>query len=78
MSELMATGLEITLIGMGVVFVLLTLLIFIVQAMSKLAHLIGGLPTDTVVAPAAPSDTRLTAAITAAIHAYRAKREREP
>lgn len=77
MSELMAAGVEITLIGMGVVFVLLTLLIFIVQAMSKLAHLIGGSPTEMAAAAAAPSDTRLTAAITAAIHAYRARHGRE-
>jgi oxaloacetate decarboxylase gamma subunit len=74
-SELMAAGVEITVIGMGVVFVLLTLLVFVVQAMSRFAHLVGGGPAEQTAA-AAPSDTRMTAAITAAIHAYRARRKR--
>ncbi len=72
----MAAGVEITLIGMGTVFVLLSLLVFIMQAMSKFAHLVGGPPGEPVTTPAAQDDTRLTAAITAAIHAYRARHKR--
>lgn len=67
----MATGVEITLIGMSVVFVLLTFLVFVVQGMSRLAHLVGGAPAERPTAAA--GDTGTTAAITAAIHAYRAR-----
>lgn len=68
MSELMAAGLEITLLGMGVVFVLLTLLVFVLAAMSRLAHYLEGPPRP----PAGPPDDGVTAAIAAAVHAYRA------
>lgn len=71
MAELLAAGLEITLLGMGVVFVLLTALVFVVQGMSWLAHRLGGPPDLTPAGDAPPGDTRLTAAIAAAIHAYR-------
>lgn len=76
MSELLANGLEITLIGMGVVFVLLTLLVFVVAGMSKLAHFLEGAP-EPAQSPAAAGDERLTAVITAAIHAYRARHRRD-
>lgn len=72
----MATGVEITLIGMGTVFVLLALLVVIMRAMSKFAHLVGGPPDEPLTTPAAQDNTRLTAAISAAIHAYRARHKR--
>jgi sodium pump decarboxylase gamma subunit len=73
----MGAGLEITVLGMGVVFVLLTLLVFILQAMSKLAHMLEGPAAETRAQPASPSDARVTAAIGAAIHAYRARHGRK-
>ncbi len=46
MSQLLQAGLNVTAIGMGVVFVLLTALVFIIRGMSSLSHAIkGALPT---------------------------------
>ena len=40
MSQLLQAGLNVTAIGMGVVFVLLTALVFIIRGMSALSHAI--------------------------------------
>ena len=53
MSPLLQAGLNVTAIGMGVVFVLLTLMVFIIRGMSALALRIAG-PAAT---PAAPSQS---------------------
>lgn len=74
MSELMAAGLELTLLGMGVVFVLLTLLVFVLAVMSRLAHYLEGPPAEPP-SPAA-TDDGTTAAIAAAVHTYRARHKR--
>lgn len=70
MSALIESGLTITVIGMGVVFMLLTLLVWIIQVMSKFAAMIGG---DISPAPAAAAagDDETIAVITAAIGAWR-------
>ena len=76
MGELFQTGLTITAVGMGVVFVLLTMLVGIIQAMSALAaRLTPETPataTATQVSPAA-GDAETIAVIAAAIGAYRAR-----
>jgi sodium pump decarboxylase gamma subunit len=72
-SALIESGLTITVIGMGVVFILLTLLVWIIQAMSRFAAAIGG---DLSPAPAAApaGDGETIAVISAAIDAYRRRR----
>ena len=77
MSELIQTGLNVTVIGMGVVFVLLTLLVFIIHGMSALSRFIEGPGTPTSDAPAAGqplSQNELVGVISAAIAAYRKRR----
>ncbi len=62
------------LVGMGVVFVLLTLLVLAVKGMSRLALAVGP-PVSVPDAPDASGEedrgTELIAAITAAVTAYR-------
>lgn len=68
-AQLVSEGLAISLIGMTVVFVLLTLLVAIVHAMSALSRLITGAP------PSAAGDAlegdELIGVIAAAIGYYR-------
>lgn len=64
-------GLTVTLIGMGVVFTLLTLLVYVVQGMSKLARLIEGRPAAAPNAAVPAADEEIVSAISAAISAYR-------
>lgn len=74
MSALFEAGLTITAIGMGVVFLLLTLMVFVIRAMSGLSNLLeGGRPPASV---AASDDTELVSVISAAIRAHRARRKR--
>jgi oxaloacetate decarboxylase gamma subunit len=72
-------GLNVTAIGMGVVFVLLTLLVFVIQAMSALSLRIEGsmpqaTPSGSAMAPAKTADQELISVISAAITAHRKKR----
>jgi sodium pump decarboxylase gamma subunit len=71
-------GFIVTLMGMGVVFVLLTLLVWVVLGMSRLARFIEGAPAPVTVtgAPGAAADEEIVSAIGAAIAAYRQKHRR--
>ena len=51
MSELLTTGLEVTVIGMGVVFMLLSLLVWIVHAMSAFCRLLTRTSAEKVPEP---------------------------
>lgn len=78
MSPLFQAGLNVTAIGMGVVFVLLTSLVFIIQGMSALALKLGGSPeTAASSGPASKaasgSQNELVSVISAAIAAHRNK-----
>jgi len=75
MTALLEDGLTITAIGMGVVFVLLTLMVFVIRAMSRLSELLGN---STVPMPAAGAvdDAELVGVISAAIRAHRARHGR--
>ena len=57
MSQLLQAGLNVTAIGMGVVFVLLTALVFIIRGMSALSRAIEGTlpPAPEPVAGKAPA-----------------------
>jgi oxaloacetate decarboxylase gamma subunit len=78
-STLMMQGVQLLLIGMGIVFSFLILLVFAMKGMSWLAFRLGGHPED---APApAPShstgtsdDSTLIAVISAAVERYRQAR----
>ena len=74
MTEVLGEGVRLMLAGMGVVFVLLTLLVLAVKGMSRLALAVGS-PAPMPDVPAVPgvegSGTELVAAISAAVTAYR-------
>jgi oxaloacetate decarboxylase gamma subunit len=83
--SLIDQGLQMMAFGMGTVFVFLTLLIFATKAMSALA--LRYFPEPTAPATAAVStragasaseelNATLVAAITAAVHAHRAKNDK--
>jgi oxaloacetate decarboxylase gamma subunit len=78
MADLLMQGFELMLLGMGIVFCFLVLLVFMMQGMSWLAHRIGGEalyhsePAPSV-APVPAAETDLIAAIGAAVYRYRAR-----
>jgi sodium pump decarboxylase gamma subunit len=79
MEQLLQAGLNVTAIGMGVVFVLLTLLVGIIRGMSALCRrLEAAFPAAAVAArptaPAAGPNHELVGIIGAAIAAHRRKR----
>jgi oxaloacetate decarboxylase gamma subunit len=75
MAELLETGLILMAAGMGTVFLLLALLVFVIQAVSKLSRVVD--PHAPAVAPedrppvAPADDTELVTVIGAAVSAYR-------
>ena len=83
MSELFQAGLTVTLMGMGVVFVLLTMLVCVVQVMSRIISLIEGdtaptIASGSVGAAAVPQarsvEREIVSVAAAAIQMYRGKR----
>jgi sodium pump decarboxylase gamma subunit len=72
-ASLIDAGLMITLIGMSVVFVLLTMLVGIIHAMSALCQRFAPAPVPTK----APStdDSELVGVIAAAVDMYRSRRQ---
>jgi len=70
MSELLQAGLNVTAIGMGVVFVLLTLLVFIIRGMSALSSAFEG-PVEPSPGTAVLPQQELVGVISAAVAAYR-------
>jgi sodium pump decarboxylase gamma subunit len=85
MSQLIQSGLTVTLIGMGTVFVLLTLLVWIVQLMSRISRRLGApdgaeLPAAAPAMPAPPNgddeDQELIGVVGAAIRMYRSRHGR--
>ena len=75
MTELMSSGLELMLAGMGIVFLFLAMLVVVINTMSRL--IARYLPEETVlqntasVAVNAETSKSHIAAITAAVHQYR-------
>nr|VFJ91276.1 MAG: sodium pump decarboxylases, gamma subunit [Candidatus Kentron sp. LFY]VFJ93263.1 MAG: sodium pump decarboxylases, gamma subunit [Candidatus Kentron sp. LFY]VFK16394.1 MAG: sodium pump decarboxylases, gamma subunit [Candidatus Kentron sp. LFY] len=76
-NELLTSGVHLMLLGMGVVFVLLGLLIVTVGGMSRLAQALQGepMPPEPPVAqPVGTPDQQLLSVISVAIHKYRRSR----
>jgi sodium pump decarboxylase gamma subunit len=82
MSPLLEAGLNVTAIGLGVVFVLLTALVFIIRGMSALALAIAGpvdAPQQAAAGSGAPTETEdreIVGVISAAVTMHR-QRHRE-
>ncbi len=71
-SELMAAGIQLMLMGMGIVFAFLIILVVTMNGMSRLAVLLEGeqLATDAAKVPGS-ADEVLISVISAAIKRYR-------
>jgi sodium pump decarboxylase gamma subunit len=80
MSPLLQSGLNVTAIGMGVVFTLLTSLVFIIRGMSALARMFEG-PMQTGSGPGVsgatgtPPPNELVSAISAAVATHRKRHQ---
>lgn len=76
MTELMSSGVELMFVGMGIVFLFLTMLVVVINMMSSLVQrFFPEAQATTVNVPGASigADKRTIAAITAAVHQYRSK-----
>lgn len=80
MAELMSSGVELMFVGMGIVFLFLTMLVFAINMMSSLVQrFFPEAPAATAVAPAMTGsgvDKTTVAAISAAVHLYRSKHKK--
>jgi len=72
MTEQMSFGIELMLAGMGIVFLFLTLLVVVINVMSKIIRHFAPQPhAQTFSGQADAQPQYLIAAITAAVHRYR-------
>ena len=77
-ADLLVQGIELMVLGMGIVFSFLVLLVFTMQGMSWLAHRIGGeelyhAEPGPSAAPVPAAEADVIAAIGAAVYRYRAR-----
>jgi len=76
MTALLNSGLELMLVGMGIVFAFLSMLVFAIKGMSAL--ILRHFPDAPAVArskPEAKADQDTIAAISAAVHHYRNRQQ---
>lgn len=73
MSELMSSGVELMIVGMGIVYLFLALLVVAINLMSSMVHRFFPEEPLTPKIMAAGVDKSTIAAITAAVHHYRNK-----
>lgn len=75
MTELMSSGIELMFVGMGIVFLFLTMLVVAINLMSRvIQRYFPEEPVTSISIPVTPSSTTdksYIAAITAAVHQYR-------
>ena len=80
MNELIMSGVELMLVGMGIVYLFLTMLVVVINIMSKVVErFFPEAPANTLVVPTVSSgiDKSTIAAISAAVHTYRNKHKVE-
>ncbi len=79
MTELIGSGVELMLVGMGIVFVFLAMLVVAINTMASLVQrFFPEPPAAAVVVPvttANKTDKATIAAISAAVHQYRSKNQ---
>ena len=76
MNELMSSGIELMLIGMGIVFTFLAMLVLAIRAMSSLVlRFFPELPAGQYPGTHHGDDHGTIAAISAAVHQYRKKHQ---
>lgn len=79
MADLISSGIELMAIGMGIVYLFLTMLVIAINLMSAMVQrFFPDAPATTItVSPVAhhPIDKSTIAAITAAVHQYRDKHD---
>jgi oxaloacetate decarboxylase gamma subunit len=77
MGDMISSGIELMMIGMGIVFAFLTLLIVLVNVMTSLVEKYipedSDLYTSVTSAITRHTDAGIIAAISAAVHQYRTK-----
>lgn len=76
-TDTLLQGFELMLLGMGIVFAFLTVLVFSLRGMSLLANRLDGGASETSDAPQpidVPDNRHVVAVITAAVARYRASR----
>ncbi len=76
MAELMNSGVELMIVGMGIVFLFLTMLVITINLMSSIVQrFFPDVPKTKLPSPSVSSgpDKSTVAAITAAVHQYRDK-----
>ena len=74
MNELLSSGIELMLIGMGIVYGFLAMLVFVIGAMSSLVQrYFPEMPANHPSMGQHLDDPGIMAAISAAIHQYRKK-----
>ena len=78
MTELMSGGVELMFVGMGIVFLFLTMLVLAINIMSSLVQrFFPDAPPQMIAAPVTSGiDKSIIAAITAAVHQHRSKHKR--
>lgn len=79
MTELMSSGVELMFAGMGIVFLFLSMLVFVINIMSSLVQRFFPDAPTFVAAPHVSGgiDKSTIAAISAAVHQHRSKHKQE-
>jgi oxaloacetate decarboxylase gamma subunit len=73
MAELMSSGVELMIVGMGIVFLFLALLVVAINMMSSLIQRFFPEEPKSAKVVKIDTDKATVAAITAAVHQYRSK-----
>jgi len=73
MAELMSRGVELMIVGMGIVYLFLALLVVAINVMSSLVQRFFPEPPKAAQVVKIETDKATVAAISAAVHQYRSK-----
>jgi oxaloacetate decarboxylase gamma subunit len=74
MNEMMSSGIELMLTGMGIVYAFLAMLVVAIKVMTVIVtRYFPEIPADFVSSPSKTTEPLMIAAIAAALHQYRSK-----